>query len=49
MFTQVVAKTLYEIIILPVTSRVVKKLKEHEGIDAYDKNISYNTFKINEI
>ena len=49
MFTQVVAKTLYEIIILPVTSWVVRKVKAHEGIDTYDENISYNPFKVNEI
>ena len=49
MFTQVVAKTLYEIIILPVTSWVVRKVKAYEGIDTYDNNISYNPFKVNEI
>lgn len=46
MLTQVFVKTLYEIIILPVTSRVVKKVKEIEGIDTYDVNISYNPFKL---
>lgn len=46
MLTQVIVKTLYEIIILPVTSRVVKKVKEIEGIDTYDVNISYNPFKL---
>lgn len=46
MLTQVVVKTLYELLILPVTSRVVKKVKEIEGIDTYDMNISYNPFKL---
>ena len=46
MLTQVVVKTLYEMLILPVTSRVVKKVKEIEGIDTYDMNISYNPFKL---
>ena len=41
-----VVKTLYELLILPVTSRVVKKVKEIEGIDTYDMNISYNPFKL---
>lgn len=41
MVSQVILKTLYEIIILPVTIRIVKKAKEHEGGDMYDKNISY--------
>lgn len=44
--SQVILKTLYEIIILPVTIRVVKKTKEHEGEDVYDENISYNMLKI---
>ncbi len=48
MLTQVTAKVLYEIIILPVTTIVVRKLKQHEGIDAYDRNISYNPFNLAE-
>ncbi|MBO7371481.1 MAG: queuosine precursor transporter [Bacteroidales bacterium] len=47
--TQVTVKTLYEIIILPLTRLIVKKLKAHEGIDTYDYNISYNPFKIRDI
>ena len=45
MGTQVVAKTLYETILLPLTTRVVKWLKRVEGTDAFDENISYNPFK----
>ncbi len=48
MLTQVTAKVLYEIIILPVTTIVVRKIKQHEGIDAYDRNISYNPFNLAE-
>lgn len=48
-FTQVLVKTLYEVIILPLTTVIVKKLKAHEGIDTYDYDISYNPFKINDI
>lgn len=44
--SQVALKTLYEIVVLPVTIRVVKKTKEAEGVDVYDKNISYNVWKI---
>ncbi len=44
--TQVVLKTVYEIIVLPVTIRVVKALKKHEGEDVYDRGISYNIFKV---
>ena len=46
MLFQVSFKVLYEIIILPVTSAVCRKVKASEGIDAYDKGISYNPFKI---
>ena len=48
MLTQVSAKTLYEIIILPVTSIIVRKIKKHEGLDTYDNGISYNPFKLSE-
>lgn len=44
--SQVILKTLYEIIVLPVTVRVVRKTKEHEGSDVYDEGISYNVWKI---
>lgn len=47
--SQIVLKTLYEIIILPVTIQVVRFTKRHEGIDEYDKNINYNIFSINNI
>ena len=46
---QVCAKVLYEIVALPLTSWFVRRTKEAEGIDTFDKNISYNPFKINDI
>ena len=46
MLWQVILKTAYEIVVLPLTIRVVKYVKKHEGEDAYDNNISYNVFKI---
>ena len=46
MLWQVVLKTVYEIVVLPVTIKVVKFLKSHEGEDAYDDGISYNILKI---
>ncbi|MBR0501172.1 MAG: queuosine precursor transporter [Bacteroidales bacterium] len=42
--TQVTVKTLYEIVILPLTSLLARRLKRSEGIDTYDYNISYNPF-----
>ncbi len=49
MLTQVVAKTLYEIIVLPLTLRVVKKVKTIEGVDVYDDNVKYNPLKISDL
>ena len=46
MLWQVILKTAYEIVVLPLTIRVVKYVKKHEGEDVYDNNISYNVFKI---
>ena len=44
--SQVALKTLYEIIVLPITLRIVRKTKEHEGTDVYDNGISYNVWKV---
>lgn len=46
MLWQVLLKTVYEIIVLPVTIKIVKFLKSHEGEDVYDDGISYNILKI---
>ena len=46
MIWQVILKTLYEVIALPITIRVVKKLKEHEGEDVYDNGVNYSIWKI---
>lgn len=42
MVSQVVIKTLYEIIVLPITIRAVAWLKRTEGIDVYDNNENYS-------
>ncbi|MCR5574153.1 MAG: queuosine precursor transporter [Bacteroidaceae bacterium] len=49
MITQIVLKTLYEIIVLPVTIRVVKKVKKMEETDVFDDNVSYNVLNIKDI
>ena len=49
MVVQVVLKTLYEVIVLPVTVRVVKYIKRVDDTDVYDEHISYNVLKIKEI
>ena len=49
MLLQVTAKTLYEILALPVTIQVVKHVKKIEEYSAYDTDISYNPLKIKDI
>jgi len=46
MIAQIVLKTLYEMVVLPLTIRVVKMLKRYEQVDVYDEGISYNVFKL---
>ena len=46
MLWQVLLKTVYEVIALPMTIRIVKKLKEHEGEDVYDTGVNYSIWKI---
>ena len=47
--TQACLKTAYEIVILPVTIRVVRFVKKIDGSDVYDQKVSYNIFKIKEL
>lgn len=49
MLAQVTFKVCYEIVVLPLTSAVVKKVKKLEMTDTYDSQISYNPFKIRDI
>ncbi len=44
MLSQVVLKTAYEIVVLPLTIRIVNWVKHYENEDVYDKNISYSIF-----
>lgn len=46
MLNQVILKTAYEVIALPLTVRIVKRLKRHEGADAIDRHISYKPWRI---
>lgn len=49
MMVQVVLKTLYEVVALPITVRVVKAVKRIDGSDVYDNNISYNPLKMGDV
>lgn len=50
LLTQTAMKTGYEILILPITNIIVKKIKEREETDVYDDDItSYNPLKFKDI
>lgn len=49
MVVQIVLKSAYEVVILPVTIRVVKAVKRIDGSDVYDDGISYKVWKVNEL
>ncbi len=46
MLIEVVVKTLYEMVALPVTIYVVQWVKRYEGEDVYDEDVDYNILKI---
>lgn len=46
MLFQVGLKTVYEIIVLPITIRIVAWVKKHENTDVYDNDISYSIWKL---
>ena len=48
-FTQAMLKTVYEILILPITVWVVSFVKRVEGVDTFDTDLSYNLFRVKEI
>ena len=47
--TQAVLKSLYEVIILPVTIRVVNYIKKMDGNDVYDVGTSYNILNVRDL
>lgn len=46
---QILLKSAYEVVILPVTIRVVKTVKRIDGSDVYDEGISYKVWKVKDI
>lgn len=48
-FTQAMVKTVYEILVLPVTRIIVAWVKRVEGQDVFDEKVSYNPFKVAEV
>lgn len=46
---QTVLKSLYEVLVLPVTIRVVKYIKKIENLDVYDTDTSFNPLKVKDL
>ena len=49
MLSQVCFKVAYELVALPLTAAVVRKVKKREGTDVFDEGVSYNPFKLSEL
>lgn len=49
MCLQIILKSIYEILVLPITIRVVTIVKKMDGSDVYDEGISYKFWKITDI
>jgi hypothetical protein len=47
--SQAALKTLYEIIVLPLTIRVVRFVKRWDDSDVYDEGISYNVLRVSDL
>lgn len=43
---QIILKTLYEILVLPLTIWIVNFIRKYEQEDVYDEGVSYNPFKV---
>ncbi len=46
MLWQVILKTAYEIVVLPLTIRVVRYVKRHEQVDTYDNDVNYSIWRV---
>ena len=46
MLWQVILKTAYEIVALPLTIRLVRYVKQHEKVDTYDNDVNYCIWRV---
>ena len=46
MLWQVILKTAYEVVVLPLTIRVVRYVKRHEQVDTYDNDVNYSIWRV---
>ena len=49
MLLQVITKTAYEVLMLPLTIRVVRTVKQVEQTDTYDTDLTYNPLHVSDI
>ena len=49
MLLQVITKTTYEVLMLPLTIRVVRAVKQVEQTDTYDTDLTYNPLHVSDI
>ena len=49
MLLQVITKTAYEVLMLPLTIRVVRAVKQVEQTDTYDTDLTYNPLHVSDI
>ena len=43
---QVFLKTAYEVVVLPLTIRIVRYVKRHEQVDTYDNDVNYSIWRV---
>lgn len=48
-FCTALGKCCYEAAVLPITSKLVDYMKRVDGVDMYDKNVSYNPFAFKKV
>ncbi|HEY9594605.1 MAG TPA: VUT family protein, partial [Spirochaetia bacterium] len=46
MLAQYLFKVGYEVVLTPVTYRVVAAVKRREGVDTFDTGVAYNPFRV---
>ena len=46
MLWQVILKTAYEVVVLPLTIRIVRYVKRHEQVDTYDNDVNYSIWRV---
>jgi len=43
---EIVFKVMYEVVMLPITTRIIRYLKKKDGVDHYDFDTKFNPFSL---